>query len=263
MKMNISRYKMLLIPVSLIITVTGWAMSTGKLKFTKPGPAEKPAVTQPAPPASKPLDTALVRQLERALNQFDPNKRMYTITGSIDVTDKGDSTKNAVSVDFVLCKKDSAFYYRIGKTEAINENGINLNIDNTGRKIFMTGEKKIQGLNMLTAMQLYEIVENQHFNVSGSVRGSIKTIRLLNEDNVACKEYAISLDTLSNTVTRVYTRQPSPTEPMNTKKDRTTDLKIFKVENKASLSDYTRVGDVVDKRGNPKGDYKTYRIINL
>lgn len=263
MKMNISSYKLVLIPATLVITVTGWAMSTGKLKFTEPATVRKPAVIRPVPTDSQTLDTGLVRQLERALNQFDPNKPMYTITGSIDVTDKGDSTKNAASIDFVLCKKDSAFYYRIGKTEAINENGVNLNIDNTGKKIFMTGEKKIQGLNMLTAMQLYEIVENQHFHVSGSVQGPVKTIRLLNEDNVACKEYAISLDTLLNTVTRIYTRQPSPTEPMNTKKDRTTDLKIFKVQNKASLSDYTRVVDVIDKRGNPKGNYKTYRIINL
>jgi len=261
--MKISKYKVLLLGALLAVTVTGWGMSNGKFGFFKPKPVIKATAAKLKAPVAKVLDTALVRQLGNALNNFNPNRSSYTITGSIDVTDKSDSSKNTLNMDFVLCKKDSAFYYRIGKIETINESGINLNIDNAGRKIFRTNEKKLLGFNMLTAAQLYDILKTQNFDVSASVQGAVKTIRLLNENNIACKEYAISFDTVSNTISRIYTRQPSSSEPLNTKKDRATDLKILKVENKASLSDYTRVGDVFDTQGNLRGDYKTYRIINL
>ncbi len=208
-------------------------------------------------------DPALLLRLDKVFKNFDTGRPAYTLSGSVDMINKADTSEKMRNVDFLISKAGDKFYYKMGKTEVINENGICLNINIVTKKVFITEKKQVTTFKMLDVDKLREVLQTEEYQLLSTNSGKSETISLINEKHFSCKEYAITFDTLSKKVTEIAYRLAYAMEPQNKNKEKTIDIKITQCDSTANIDLYNTKSKVIDKSGKLTAKYSGYKLIHL
>lgn len=211
-------------------------------------------------------DPALLKQFEQLAAQLDFNKKNCTFSGMINVDDGGDTTASVHNLEFLFSRSGKDFYYRMGNTETIHEDGINLFIQHEQNKVVLS-HNDIAAQSPVTDLTAIEKnLRNEDYDLVGSKEGDDKKISVLNNTHVSCKELSMSYDTISGKVRRIYTRFSDLADPLNKKRDRVISVSMGVMEDNSHLGRYPRLHDIITANGEPwhlKNKYANYELILL
>jgi hypothetical protein len=211
-------------------------------------------------------DPVLLKKFE-ALTQKMDAIRDYSCSGSISAADHADSTEIIQNVPFEICKVGPRFYYRLGHTETINKPGMSLSIDHDAKKILIrTGSNGNQNssFNPMKPEQLIQLFQSEEYQLKRSINGSIETLSLVNLKHISCKEYSVSIDTISRMPARFFTRLTNTDEPERTDNEKVIDVRITKWGNTSQIAQYTKTENKVIKeagRWKAVGELAGYQVI--
>lgn len=259
--LNNKRRYILIGSIVLLITVTAlaFAVQPQLITFFKPK-----AVRIATPP--KVFDNALLKRLDNVFKNLDFGRPAYTLSGTITVVNKEDSTENMKNVYFLISKKGGDFYYKEGETETINEEGVYIDINKQTNKVFISPQKQVNTVSIIDVDKLKNALQSEKYNLTSKVTDGMQTISMLNEYHISCKEYALTFDTLNNKINRIYTRLTDIKDPLNKSKDKIVDIKITRLDNEARLEDYNTKNKIVYKSGKNwtlTARYSGYKLIQL
>ncbi|EHQ24340.1 hypothetical protein Mucpa_0140 [Mucilaginibacter paludis DSM 18603] len=221
-----------------------------------------PVVSAPTSPPSK-YDPALLVKLNEVINTFAGQRHAFTLAGVVNLINNADTSEKMDHVQFVLSKNDNNFYYRMGKMEAIGENGIYLNINPDTKKVFIAEKKQINTVSVINMDQLKQVLETEDYQLTGKVNGSLETISLINENHYTCKEYTVTFDTLTKKLTNIFYRMAYVREPMNKAKEKLITIALTQCDTTGSLNKYKNKADIIDAQGKLLGKYERYQLIHL
>lgn len=208
-------------------------------------------------------DTALVAEFTSALDDMDPGKGDFTFEGKITIVDNSDSTGGSKNVPFLMLRSGQAFYYRLGETETINGQGVNLMIEHDQKLIYADKEKVIEGFNMLSGEQVHTMLVVENYQLRRSVSGALITYTLANPMHRLLKTYALTIDTVKKQAVHVMSRMSAPQEPYNTKFDKLINIDIKRVVQQADFASVTHIDDVVDKQYRLTERFKGFTLHKL
>lgn len=213
---------------------------------------------------AKIYDPKLLDTLSRVVNEIDLNTGKGSYQGSYSLTDLDDSTQSTSNIPYLLCKSEKDCYYRLGQIETYNAEGVYLCIDNRQKKILLSGQKEINISPVGNLETLKKGMVTENYTLSSRRNGPVKTIRLVNEKHITCKEYAISFDTLTKHVTRIFVRASNFQDPLNQHAGKIYDLRFTAFDRNANVSRYL-VKDRVFHQNNGKivleNKYKDYELL--
>jgi hypothetical protein len=224
---------------------------------------EVPPPVNTGAPLPKIYDPVLVKKLETVLDGFSGARPKYTYAGSISVSNPADTTEKMNHVPFLLCKDGKDLYYRMAGTEMINANDACLTVDSVHKRVFVSAQKQVNVLQMMNTDLLHRCLQEQDYSLTSKREGTRETITLLNEHNASCKQYSIAYDTLSKTVTRIFSRLGNFREPENSRKDKLIEIDLSRYEQDADLSRYTTKAQVIGAGGKLRAKYADYQLIHL
>lgn len=211
------------------------------------------------------LDTAKLSLLSRVYKNLNLNRDEFLIEGSISANNGADTTERLNNLDYIFSKKGSMFYYKLGVTETINANGLNIFIDHGAKKIMLSKEKKVvPAASLPDFTELIKKVKEEGFKILDSKTGDTEQITLSNPYHLTCKEYTVAFNSTTLVPQRMYTRLTNFSDPENSKKDNVIDFRISKVESDSEIRKYTHQNIVKkEKNGwrlNP--GFEGYELIN-
>ncbi|MFB9844040.1 hypothetical protein [Mucilaginibacter ginsenosidivorans] len=244
----------------LLATLLGWAVEHHKRQAapkTAPGPDAAPAVA---------YDPALLQELADKLRTLDLNQPRCLIEGSIDLTDGQDTASSARDLAYIFCRNGKDFYGRLGDAETIHHGTQNIYIRHDLKRVVLSAQAITLRPPMVAAGALLAYLRNESYSLRASVSGRSRTLSLVNEHHLACKEISLTYDTLSGKPQRVLTRTPDLSDPANPEKDRVTTLRILHSAASGKPGRYTAPADVVQKENGKwklTGKYAGYKLIML
>jgi len=254
----------MMVLVLLCVSAITWAIQHRYFKHVQKQQLPKAAIVKFATPV---YDKALFDKFEQLSRKYDTIKQNYTVKGFITMIDKADTTTQMKNVDFVLCKKGNALYYKLGTTETINEDGVYLYIDHAGKRILVTQQKQIGNADaMQNLTRIAATLKSEYYNMTGSVKNGIQTISFTNEHHITCKQYTVSYDTLNNEIKHIYTRLTNFRDPLNKNKDKIMDMYLSEWDDKALITTYTLPGEIVKSEGKKwkkTKAYENYELISI
>lgn len=250
--------------VLLCFSAITWAIQHRYFKLRQKLPSHPVAAKFAAPV----YDKVLFSKFEQICKKYDTLKKNYTIKGFVTMIDKADSSTHQMkNVNFILCKKGDALYYKLGATETINEDGVYLYIDHAGKRILAAQQKQINNAaGMQDLAQIATTLKSEYYNMSGSENNGIQTISFTNEHHITCKQYTISYDTLSHEIKHIYTRLTNFRDPLNKSKDKIIEMYISEWDNKALINDYVLPRQIVRTEGTgwkKTKAYENYELIDM
>ena len=210
-------------------------------------------------------DPVLLRQFEQLAAQLDFNRPHCTYSGVINMEDGGDTTASVHDIEFTFSRSGSDFYYRIGNTETIHQDGINLFIQHEQRKVVLSHNDMVVQSPVTDLAAIEKNLRYEDYDLVGSMDGTGKKISVLNNTHITCKELSMTYDTVSGKLQKIYTRFSNIADPLNKKKDRVIAIAI-NGEDKSHLSHYPRLHDIITaNKGNwrIKNKYANYELILL
>jgi len=262
-----SRYRILFvgtITLLIMVTVLAFAIQPKIFAFLKTQTGYKPPVNTPVKP--KVYDEALLKKLDEVFRNLDFSKPAYTLSGSITVINKEDSTETMKNVFFLMCKNNNEFYYKQAGTETINQDGVYISINNQTKKIFISKQKEVNTASIIDVEKLRDALQSEKYELKSSIRNSQQTISMSNEYHISCKEYNLTFDTLTNKPTRIYMRLTNLRDPLNKSKDKIIDINIARLDNDGKLDEYVTKNKIVYKNGKNwklTSKYDGYELIQL
>lgn len=264
MKKNAYRTGIITLATVLAAVLVALAMERPVKKA--PAPRIKKAVAPVVSPKPVVYDTALLNRMMTTAHELDFNKRQCTYGGVIDMNDPNDTTNNVRHLKFLFSRSADSYYYQVGPVEIIHRDGLNVYVQNEQRKVVISNhaitiKPPVSDLGILEKM-----LASEHYEIRNTRIGSNQTLALVNEHHISCKEFAITLDTLSGKLQRIYMRTTDFGSPQDKHLDRTLDVKISELENSANMMLYPTAGEVVKQDGKKmflQGKYKDYELITL
>ncbi len=248
--MKISRLKVAgIIIVLMALSMFTWALQHSYFVHAKaPIKRKAPDTLYKEPVYSK----ALFTKFETLCKKYDTLRKNYTLAGVINTIDKADTMHKANNaLVFLFCKQGNDFYYRSGKTETINANGLYLYIDHQVKTIMLAEQKPIVFENGLSSMtSLAANLKSEDYKLSSNAHGVNQTINLINEHHISCKQYSVSFDTLNMQINRIYARLTNLNEPLRKDNEKIVDVRITEWNNIADLKKYRLGTSVVKKQNN-------------
>ncbi|WP_302903240.1 hypothetical protein [Mucilaginibacter sp. BT774] len=211
-------------------------------------------------------DPALLRQLEQLAAQLDFNKQQCTYSGIINVDDGGDTTASVHNLEFLFSRSGKDFYYRMGNTETIHEDGVNLFIQHEQNKIVLSHNDMVVQSPVTNLATIEKNLRYEDYDLVGANEGGGKKISLLNNTHITCKELSMTYDTISGKLQKLYTRFSDIADPLNKEKDRVISVSIKGIEDNSHLGHYPRLHDVItatDGNRHLKNKYANYELILL
>lgn len=250
------------VPALLAVAVAALATKHGIIPFFK----SDGSVSVESMPVQSPklYDKTLLAKLDTVMHSVDFSRNAYTISGSISVSNKADSSENMNNANFLICKKGGEFYYREGPVETINEGGFYICIDKDTRKVIVSEQKEINAMSIINKAAIRKAIESENYELRSIFHGPLQVISLVNEHHVSCKEYAMTFDTLTNKINRIYNRMTNLSDPLNKAKDKIIDIRINRCETDADLSLYPGKNKVLRKDGNKwilTSEYSKYKLL--
>ncbi|MCR8558151.1 hypothetical protein KXD93_10875 [Mucilaginibacter sp. BJC16-A38] len=214
-------------------------------------------------PAPK-YDARLLDTFNKIAGTLDVRHTPCTYSGEITVTDRADSLQNNRNVPFLYSQNGADCYYRYGSTEMLNAGGIYLFISHDQHKVMVSAQKTISTEGVGSLAMFKSGMASEHYLLSSDTKKNIRTIRLLNEHHISCKEYKISYDTLSREVKEIYARLPNSADPANPAMDRIVDVHFQRWVRRAEIAKHLQAEHVVRTDGDElklTADYHNYELV--
>ena len=261
-KINIKLKIILAMAAISTITALAWAVEFHKKDHLQP-------VKKQAGVAGKQehtYDPELLARFEKIGTQMDFNKQHCTYSGVINVDDGSDTTLTVHGIEFLFCRSGKDFYYRMGNTETIHENGLNIFIQQEQHRVVLSAQDLVVKPPVTDLHAIEKSLRYEDYDLVCNASGGLKTLSVLNGHHVTCKELSFTYDTLSGKLEKIYTRFSNLADPLNKTLDRVVDISVRSIEDKDHLEQYTSSKDVLEKRGGKwrlKSRYATYELITL
>lgn len=250
----------------LVISITAsfaWAMTYQHGKERAGVKAYKPVARKKKEHL---YDPVLLRQFELLSAQLDFNKPHCTYSGVINVVDGGDTAAAVHNLEFLFCRSGKDFYYRMGNTETVHDDGINLFIQHKQNKIVLSNSDMSVQSPVTNLGAIEKNLRNEDYDLVESTLGTTKKISVLNDTHITCKELSLTCDTVSGKLQKIYARFSNISDPLNKKKDRVFSISINEMEQDAHLGRYVRLHDVLtgnERNWRLKNKYANYELIQL
>jgi hypothetical protein len=212
-------------------------------------------------------ENALLNKFKQVCKQFNGNKKNYTLAGIMNVHDKRNPDTEMKNVNFLFCKSGGDFYYRVGQTVTINEQGLYLFIDQGSKAITLTKQKTIsydQG-GFKQFGDLAASIKSENYTISSKVVGDQQTISLINEHHISCKQYALTFNKATLKISHLYMRFTNFNYP-EAENDQVVDIDISQWNDTANLNAYMSKNKVVKYiNGDWKtlNEFKNYRVVKM
>lgn len=260
-KLKIS-YKIILTGTALML-VAGFAAAWRVKQQTTKQPLKIAAIK---PAIAVNYDHALLDTFRKVSALMDLQHLPSTYSGTLNITDKGDSTRSVSLVPFLFSCRGNDCYYRYGNTETLNAGGYYLYIDRDRKKVLVGAQKSVAVLGFGGIAELKMDMVNEHYQLSHSVTGKFKTIRFVNERHVACREYALSYDTAEMKIKRIYVRLTDPNALTDRKRGQIIDIHFTEWFTGADIGHFLNVKDVIEVAGDNitlQKKYSSYQVISI
>jgi hypothetical protein len=184
----------------------------------------------------------------------------------INLDDPNDTTNTVHHLNFEFCRIGDDYYYRLGNTEMIRQDSLNLFVTDDQRKVVISSRP----IDMKPLVQDFSLIvktlQSDGYVLTSTRKGAGQTLSLINEHHLSCKELSVTLDTASGKLERIYSRLTDIGSPMDKGKERTLDVQISKISGQADWAEHTRARDVVRRNGGKwvlTGKYAKYELIML
>jgi len=214
----------------------------------------------------KSYDPEVLKEFELVTGAFDANRNEYLLSGTITTSNTSDSSANAEKVDYLFSKKGKEFYYKLGETETVNANGIYLHIDHRAQKVLLSKQKEVVVNNgIMNSKELIKALKSEDYELLSSVTGESQTIKIINEQHVTCREYAITYNKSSKKLSRMLTRLTNLNEELSVDSETLIDLRIRVSSEDSKLEKYS--SELPIQQGKAgwelKEKYSGYELIEL
>ena len=191
-------------------------------------------------------DKALLSQFELLCKKMEDVKGDYTLGGVINIIDKVNPADRMDHVGFLFCKQGDEFYYKLGNTVTLNEQGVYLYIDYLARRIMLSAKKEvIYDMGLKQFADIGATVRSENYTMTSKITGEEQTISLINEHHISCKEYALTFDKRDMKIRRLYMRLTNLDDPLNKAKEKVIDVSITRWDDSADLSRYISKSEVI------------------
>jgi len=228
--------------------------------------AGKPTVIVDDKIPAQHYDTVLLRKFNNVSALLNIKDRACTYSGVINIVDKADSGQTVKNAGFLVCKQGSSCYFKMGNTETLNNGGIYLNIDHDNKRIFLGPQKSITVPDLTIGPGLKKGLEDENYSLSQKTAGPNQTLILENEKHITCKEYAVTYDTSTLKVSRIFARMTNLNAPLDKSKEKTVDVMFTSWENTADIDKHIDVKKILieeDKKLRLADKYKNYELIRI
>jgi hypothetical protein len=221
-----------------VAVIPGYAISVHKATDTVPVP-----------------DKAVLDKFEQVCKKMGDVKDNYTLGGVINITDHANPAEAMDHVNFLVCKQGNEFYYRLGKTITLNEQGVYLYIDNQSKRVMVSPQKSVQyDAGMKQFADMGANIQSEHYKMISKINGDEQTISLVNEHHISCKQYTITFDRHSLQVKYLYMRLTNLNDPLNKVNEKVVSVSISISDNTADVSKCLSKDQVIKR---VKGEWKT------
>lgn len=256
--------------VPVVLAIVGIAATSWAVQYTighKTNIATRPKVTSHNDSVSIPhYDTVMLKKFKAISESLNIKDKACTYSGVINIVNKADTTQTVKNVRFLFCKRDQNCYYRMGNTETLNNNGIYLYVDHDHKKVIVGPQKSLSMPDIAGSANLKDNLTGENYALTCKSSGEKQTLTLLNEKHITCKEYAITYDTVTRKVNRIFARMSNFNEPLNKAKERLVDVLFNDWQYQANVNNYLDPKTVLAQYGNEiklVGIYKTYELIRI
>jgi hypothetical protein len=206
-------------------------------------------------------DTVLLKKLDVVLKTF--TMEHYTLSGYFDMINKADTSEKVTNTGFLICKDGNNFYYKMGKTIALQESGLYITVNPDTRKIFTKENQQTGVFKIIDIEQLKQALKTEQYQVLSKNSNEFQTISLVNEHNMSCKEYAITFDTLSKRPINIHYRLTYLPDPLNKNKEKVVNIKITQCDNKTNLDLHHMKSEIIEPSGKLTGKYSGFELVHL
>lgn len=211
-------------------------------------------------------DPVLLKKFKLLVEKVSPLQQYYCI-GTINAKDHADTTGSLVNVPFEICKDGTKYYYKLGDVETIKRSGISLTVDNRYKKILITsgaGDLQNTPAGLSDLSKLSQGFQQEYYQLKRSLSGNIETLSLINPRHITCKEYSISIDTLTGMPSRFYTRLTNLDDPLRTDNEKIVDIRIKKWDSAKLIDEYTNIESRLTKEKDgwiATGKFESYEVL--
>ena len=208
-----------------------------------------------------------LKVFEKLCDRINDYRGDYTLAGVIDIKNPTDPALEVKDVSFLFCKLGSQFYYRLGTTESINEQGMYLYIDHKSKSIMVSSQKKVNyDAGPLKAINVDGTLRSEHYRLTSRINGADRTISLVNEHHISCKQYSITFDKQTLKIKRLFMRLTDVRDPFNKNNDEVVDVHITQWDRTALIGKYLTKDKVIRMiRGKliATENFRNYRVIKM
>lgn len=192
-------------------------------------------------------DKMLLSRFEQLCQKLE-GKDGYAFSGSVSASDGADTTQAIKETNFIMCKKGQELYYKMGDSETINASGAYVLIDHAEKKVALSNQRDIVMPLGIQGSSLSKNLASEYYNLTSKTNGNERSISIINEQHLTCKEYSITYDTLSNDIKRIYTRLSGSGDPLNRDNEQVIDIRIMNWEKPDGAKHYFK-NKAVKKKG--------------
>jgi hypothetical protein len=252
----------LLFTCLLLIAVAGWTLGHESRRPAKAS-AKTPVPTAAADTA---YDPKLLQEFSERLRSLDLNREHCLVEARLDMIDGQDTSRTARGLSYIFCRNGKDFYCRVGEAETIHTGTRNLFIRRDLRRVVLSSRDIPLRQPLAAPEALLRYIRNESYRLRAYTAGSKRTLSLLNEHHLACKEISLTYDTASRKLQSVMTRLTDLQNPTNPRRDRVTILRILRSAGSGRPEHYRAVSDVVQKENGKwklTGEFAGYKLIML
>jgi hypothetical protein len=232
------------------------------------GQSDRPGLVKGNPDTTQhPPDQALLARFEILNKKLSNVKGNYTLAGIININDHANPEAKMVNVKFLFCKHGDDFFYKLGTTATINEQGVYLYIDYQTKRILISEKKQVEyDAGLKSFADLGANIQAEHYKLTSKISGDDETISLINDHHISCKQYSITFERRDMKIKRLFMRLSDINDPLRTDKEKVVDVSISEWDSSAELAKYLSKDNVIK---NINGGWKTvngfknYRLIKM
>jgi hypothetical protein len=212
-------------------------------------------------------DQKLLNVFESLCKKLSNVKGNYTIAGTISITDYANPTGNMKDVGFLFCKQVEDFYYKLGTTVTLNEQGAYIFIDYQHKAIMLSEKKQVAYDAALKSFgDIGANIKSENYKLISKINGNEQTLSLINEHHISCKQYSITFNRHTLKIKKLHMRLSNLNDPLRTDNEKIVDVNINQWENTADITKYLTKNSVIRNVGGKweiVNAFKNYRLIKM
>lgn len=263
--MKIRKNITILVSVGLLAVIAGFAVAnTPGLRSWAGFP---PATVNEEDAGKKdPVQEALLNELSGLLKRYDTTNSSYYLSGTLSAIDRADSAHALQGVTYKMGKWGRGLYVMTGPTEMINDSIHYLYVDHSVKKILLAPAKEYYQQPGLPLDELYKHIRSEGFTVEKKPEGgTMLNIGIISPDHISMKGMAISYDSVSRDVKKIFLRQAEVSDHMNEHKEKWITLNIREWNEDPERKNYPLLSQFVERREGRwqcTSRYKDYELMD-